>query len=268
MEEVVAEVSLLATYKTVVARSWALLFDPISALCAAYMGLVFLLQFMLFSVYSILFHEIRRWSTTNAQLPLLGAVVGAVIARHFHPLRHTASKSSLWETGATWSPKTTLRSAKIRGIGFPICMFWLAWTGQYVSVHWIIPTIAGIFLYASLMLVFLVIVNYIVQGYGQYSASIIAGNTFARSLGSASAQLFTTAMFHAMGVDGGGSLVAGVATLLSVYPFVFSRYGKFIRARSKYTAFCVAKPYNEDPGGEEHPTSCNDADLQQHQSNH
>ncbi|KAF1730061.1 putative transporter [Beauveria bassiana] len=74
-------------------------------------------------------------------------------------------------------------------------------------------------------------------------------------------------MFHAMGVDGGGSLVAGVATLLSVYPFVFSRYGEFIRARSKYTAFGVAKPLNEDPGGEEHPTSYNDADLQQHQSN-
>ncbi|EJP62585.1 uncharacterized protein BBA_08496 [Beauveria bassiana ARSEF 2860] len=52
-------------------------------------------------------------------------------------------------------------------------------------------------------------------------------------------------MFHAMGVDGGGSLVAGVATLLSVYPFVFSRYG-----------------------GEEHPKSYDDADLQQHQSNH
>lgn len=59
MEEEAAEVSLLATYKTVVARSWALLFDPISALCAAYMGLVFLLRLMLFSVYPIMFHEIR-----------------------------------------------------------------------------------------------------------------------------------------------------------------------------------------------------------------
>lgn len=58
-EEEAAEVSLLATYKTAVARPWALLFDPISALCAAYMGLVFLLQFMLFSVYPIMFHEIR-----------------------------------------------------------------------------------------------------------------------------------------------------------------------------------------------------------------
>ncbi|KGQ03394.1 putative transporter C36.02c [Beauveria bassiana D1-5] len=118
------------------------------------------------------------------------------------------------------------------------------------------------------MLVFLTIVNYIVQSYGQYYASIIAVNTFARSLGSASAPFFTTAMLHAMGVDGGGSLVAGVATLLSVHPFVFSRYGEFIRARSKYTAFGVAKPLNEDPGGEEHPTSYKDTDLQQHQSNH
>lgn len=41
-------------------------------------------------------------------------------------------------------------------------------------------------------------------------------------------------MFHALGVGGGGSLVAGVATLLAVVPFVFYKYGKAIRIRSKF----------------------------------
>ncbi|KAJ6780084.1 hypothetical protein PWT90_01013 [Aphanocladium album] len=255
-EEEASTVSLLATYKTAMVRPWALLFDSISALCAIYMGVVFLLQFMLFSVYPIIFHEKRAagWSTTNAQLPLLGAVVGALIGAVFI-LFDTRRRGRVFQRRGYLVPEDHLRNAKIGGIGFPVCMFWFAWTGQYGAVHWIVPTLAGTFLSASLMLVFLAVVNYIVQSYGQYSASIIAVNTFARSAGSAAAPLFTNAMFAAMGVGGGGSLVAGVAALLSACPFVFSRYGETIRARSKYTAFGVAKPPTEEPAGEEHPTS-------------
>lgn len=42
-------------------------------------------------------------------------------------------------------------------------------------------------------------------------------------------------MFKAMGVGGGGSLIGGVAAVLAIVPFVFWRYGKKIRGRSKYT---------------------------------
>ena len=105
------------------------------------------------------------------------------------------------------------------------------------------------------MLVFLPFVNYLVQCYGHYSASIVAVNTFARSLGSAAAPLFTNAMFSAMGVGGGGSLIGGVAALLAICPFLFSQYGENIRAQSKYTAASVAKPPTEQGRGQEHPTS-------------
>jgi DHA1 family multidrug resistance protein-like MFS transporter len=40
-------------------------------------------------------------------------------------------------------------------------------------------------------------------------------------------------MFGALGVGGGGSLIAGVACLLAPIPFVFYRYGESIR-RSKF----------------------------------
>jgi hypothetical protein len=41
-------------------------------------------------------------------------------------------------------------------------------------------------------------------------------------------------MFAALGVGGGGSLIAGVATLLAAIPFLFYKYGKQIRLRSKF----------------------------------
>lgn len=102
------------------------------------------------------------------------------------------------------------------------------------SVHWIVPTIGGTFLGASLMLIFVAYLNYVTDAYADYAASVIAANTVARSAGSAGAPLFTTQMFNALGVGGGGSLIAGVATLLAFIPFIFYRYGHVIRRKSKY----------------------------------
>ncbi|KAM3510829.1 hypothetical protein MY11210_005550 [Beauveria gryllotalpidicola] len=147
---------------------------------------------------------------------------------------HSARVEKYSRGGGYLVPEEHLRNAKIGGIGFPD-LHVLARLDGSIRVP-CLPTIvsqlvrdrsigssqqvAGTFLSASLIPEFLAIVNYIVQSYGQYSASIIAVNTCAQSLGSAVAPLFTTAMFLAMGVGGGGSLVAGVAALLSVCPFV------------------------------------------------
>lgn len=86
-----------------------------------------------------------------------------------------------------------------------------------------------------MLLIFVIYVNYIVDTYTVYAASAIAANTIARYAFAASVPLFTNQMFDALGIGGGGSLIAGCATLLAPVPFVFRKYGKRIRARSKYT---------------------------------
>lgn len=67
-----------------------------------------------------------------------------------------------------------------------------------------------------------------------YAASALAANTVCRSACGAAAPLFTQYMFDALGVGGGGSLIAGVACLLAPIPFVFYLYGEPIRRRSKF----------------------------------
>jgi DHA1 family multidrug resistance protein-like MFS transporter len=113
-------------------------------------------------------------------------------------------------------------------------MFWFAWTGQYNSIHWIAPTLAGVFLSTSILLIFVAYLNYLTDTYLMYAASALAANTVCRSACGAAAPLFTQYMFDALGVGGGGSLIAGVACLLAPIPFVFYKYGEPIRRRSKF----------------------------------
>lgn len=124
-------------------------------------------------------------------------------------------------------------------------MFWFAWTGEYNSVPWIVPTIAGVFLATSILLIFVAYLNYLTDTYLMYAASALAANTVARSGAGAAAPLFTQYMFDALGVGGGGSLIAGVACLLAPIPFIFYKYGGPIRERSKFA------PTHKKPADEE-----------------
>lgn len=53
-------------------------------------------------------------------------------------------------------------------------------------------------------------------------------------------------MFSALGVGGGGSLIGGVAALLAVIPFLFYKYGKQIRIRSKFAPTTEKRPQPKD----------------------
>lgn len=93
-----------------------------------------------------------------------------------------------------------------------------------------------------MLLIFVAYFNYLVDVYLMFAASAIAVNTVIRSIGGAAAPLFTRQMFSAMGVGGGGSLIAGVGVLLSVIPFLFYKYGAQLRARSKFSPTGMKKP--------------------------
>ncbi|EHA22184.1 hypothetical protein ASPNIDRAFT_192510, partial [Aspergillus niger ATCC 1015] len=250
--------SLVAIYKVALTRPWVILFDPISLLCAIYMAVVYMMLYMLFSIYPIVFQEKRGWNSGVGELPLLGTVVGAVFGGLI-VLFDTRMRTKRIERGektlADTTPEDRLPLAMIGGVGFSAAMFWFAWTAEFKFVqmltiisyiHWIVPTIAGGFLTAAMLLIFVAYLNYLVDVYMMYAASAIAANTIARSACGAAAPLFTNQMFAAMGVGGGGSLVGGVAALLAVVPFLFYKYGKQIRAKSKFAPTSAPQQQKRD----------------------
>lgn len=225
--------TLTQIFKVALTRPWIILFDPISFLVALYISVTYTLLYMLFTIYPIVFREKRGWNAGVSELPLIGTVIGAAIGAGivFWNSRTVAKKIM---NGQQTTPEDRLPLAMGGGIGFFVTMFWFGWTANFNSIHWIVPTIAGVFLATSIVLIFVAFLNYLTDTYLMYAASAIAANTIARSAAGASAPLFTNQMFTALGVGGGASLVGGVAVLLAVVPFVFYKYGPGIRKRSKF----------------------------------
>lgn len=241
-----------------VTRPWIILFDPISFFCAVSLAVVYTLLYMLFEIYPFIFQLKRGWEPGFSELPLLGTIVGCLIGSGFVVLdtRKRANRIKRGETTMSdFVPEGRLGLAMMGGICFAVSMFWLAWTGKLKyfddargspranadgpaprtsSIRWIVSTLSGLLLSSSLLLVFMSFLNYIVDSYLLHAASAIAANTIVRSACGVAAPLFTLNMFKALGVGAGGSLVGGVASLLAVIPFLFKRYGREIRSRSKF----------------------------------
>ncbi|KAM0234623.1 hypothetical protein ACHAP5_010017 [Fusarium lateritium] len=125
-----ASPKLVQLYKIALTRPWVLLLDPICFLCCLYSCVMSALQYMLFTIYPLVFREMRGWNAGVSQLPILGQGVGAVVGL-IMVFGHTARRKKKANTGRDMLPEDHMVLAMIGGAGFPICMLWLSWSAQY-----------------------------------------------------------------------------------------------------------------------------------------
>lgn len=232
--------------KVALTRPWKILIDPISLLVAIYLSVVYMLLYMLFTIYPIIFQEKRHWNSGVGELPLIGTVIGAVLGGAFVFLVSARDKKKIL-AGHKAVAEDRLPVAMVGAVLFPITMFWISWSGEYNSVPWIVPTLAGVFLSSSILLIFVAFLNYLTDTYLMFAASALAANTVCRSACGAASPLFTQYMFNALGVGGGGSLIGGVAILLAPIPFIFYKYGGPLRERSRFAPTKSATAEKEVP---------------------
>ncbi|EXJ77291.1 hypothetical protein A1O3_10449 [Capronia epimyces CBS 606.96] len=237
--------NLYDMFMVALVRPWQILFDTISLLVAIYISVVYMLLYMLFTIYPIVFQQKRGWNSGVGQLPLIGTAIGACLGSGIVFWTSSFEKKKML-AGVPRQPEDRLFLAKGAGVLFAVSMFWFAWTAEYNSIHWFVPVLAGTFLSTSIILIFVAYLNYLTDTYLMYTASAMAANTICRSACGATTPLFTQYMFDALGVGGGGSLIGGVAVLLMPIPFIFSKYGEAIRQRSRFAPTAPVIPSDEE----------------------
>lgn len=76
--------------------------------------------------------------------------------------------------------------------------------------------------------------SYIADCYTLYASSALAAMNVLRNLLAAAFPLVGQQMYDTLGNHGAGSLVAGIATVIAVIPFVGYAYGGKLRAKSRF----------------------------------
>ncbi|KAL3964475.1 hypothetical protein ACCO45_001479 [Purpureocillium lilacinum] len=201
--------------KVAMSRPWILLFrEPIVLLTAIYMAIIYGTLYLCFAAFPIVFQQGRAGSPVSAVWP---------------------SSRAAKKAGGMAPPEARLPPALVGSILLPVGLFWFAWTNGN-SVHWVVPIIGSGFFAAGIVLVFLSLMNYLVDSYVIFAASVLAANSVLRSLFGAIFPLFTTYMYQDLGNHWASSIPAFLALACVPFPFLFYKYGARIRMKCKFAA--------------------------------
>jgi hypothetical protein len=213
---------------------------------------------MLFGAFPIVYQQDRGWSQGIGGLAFLGVAVGMLIGVGYSIVDNKRYARVEREHGGEAPPEARLPPAMAGAIALPIGMFWFgkplsslsplspleveqtltsdtAWT-NYPSIHWIVSIIGTAPFGFGMVLVFLSCMNYLIDSYTIYAASVLAANSVLRSLFGAAFPLFTTQMYSRLGIHWASSIPAFLALACLPFPFVFYKVGERIRMKCKYAA--------------------------------
>ncbi|KAF2691320.1 MFS general substrate transporter [Lentithecium fluviatile CBS 122367] len=232
------KISLGEAFATGLKRPWILLFrEPIVLFLSLYMAIIYGTLYMLFGAFPIVYRLGRGWNQGISGLPFIGVAIGMVSAvtytivydnkRYLRCVKNSAHGFA--------APEDRLPAAMVGGVVLPIGLFWFAWTNS-PSLPWAASVAAAIPFGFGMVLIFLSIMNYLVDAYTIFAASVLAANGIIRSIFGAAFPLFTTQMYNGLGIHWASSIPAFLAVACLPFPFLFYKYGAAIRKKCKYSA--------------------------------
>ncbi|KAL3461705.1 MFS multidrug transporter [Aspergillus heterothallicus] len=222
-------------------RPLRLLFgEPLILAVTIYLSFIYGLLYCFLTAYTIVFQGVYGMNAGVGGLPLFGMVVGLLIAATYIIVSNKGYQRKLADNGGVPIPEWRCPPVIVGGVLFAAGLFWFGWSGFSGTVHWIVPTLSGLFTGFGLLVIFIQLFNYLIDTYLMFAASAIAANTFCRSLVAASFPLFSRQMFDNMGVQWASTLLGCVAACLVPIPVAFYLYGERLRKKSKFAPYSGA----------------------------
>lgn len=224
-------------FVTFLGRPFRMLFtEPLVSFSCLFLSLVYGIFYMLLIAFPQIFPPVYGFSLGEQGLAFLGIGIGSFIScgiylwydRHLR-LAKVANKS--WASDREEYRRLPL--ACIGGPFFAISLFWIGWSAQ-PSVHYIVPILGGVPLGIGYLLLFMALLNYVVDAYEIFAASALAALSCSRALFGTVLPFATTPMYQRLGVQWACSLLGFISLAMCAIPFVFVRYGERIRGRSKF----------------------------------
>lgn len=228
--------ALITDFKKQLYIPWMLLFEePIVMVVCFYTSLLYGL------LYGTLLFFPYVWSTKRGFTPVqVGYTYFAVLAGFMTStallgswIQHSAYKRA-YDSTSQPAPEVRIRSGVWAITAVPVGLFIFAWTGPFTNVHWIAPVLGMLIFSFGMLHTFSSWLTYLTDTYVDNAASVIAINTFSRSIVAGAFPLFTRQMLQGMRFQGAMSMFAGISLPLTVLGILSCVYGVRLRDRSKY----------------------------------
>ncbi|KAJ9150459.1 Major facilitator superfamily transporter [Pleurostoma richardsiae] len=131
------------------------------------------------------------------------------------------------------APESRLYFTCVTSTLLPVGLFMFGFTAD-PSTHWAAPAVAIGLATMGIYSVYLATFNYLADVYHMYASSALAAQSFCRNVLGGVFPLVTTALFRNLGEDRAGAVLGGIASGLTLVPWVLVFYGERIRRRSKF----------------------------------
>jgi MFS family permease len=221
-------------FQKALVRPWILFLEPIVLVACTYMAIIFGTVYMFLGAMPIVFGQGRGWSEGISGLAFLGILVGIIAGLAYAILDNNTRYTRLSVAKAA-TAESRLPPAIIGAVALPVGMFAFAWT-NYQSIHWTACIILSSPFGFGCVLVILPVVNYLIDSYTIFAASVLAAAAILRSLMGAVFPLFTPYMYGNLGIHWATSIPAFLTLACMPFPLIMYKYGEVVRMKCKYAA--------------------------------
>ncbi|KFA55326.1 hypothetical protein S40293_08926 [Stachybotrys chartarum IBT 40293] len=214
-----------------IVRPAKLLFlTPIGLVLALHLAVVYGYIYLMFSSVTQVFNRQYGISGSLSGLIFLGLGIGSLIGVLVTSVVTDRAIKTSTAGGKALVPEVRLQLTPIGGLFLPAGLFMYGWSAEY-HVHWIVPILGMTVMGVGNVIMFMSICLYLIDCFGIYSASALAGNTVVRSIGGGLLPLAGLRLFASLGVGWGNSLLGFIATAMIPIPLLLLKYGANLRER-------------------------------------
>ncbi|EXJ88124.1 hypothetical protein A1O1_05052 [Capronia coronata CBS 617.96] len=214
--------------------------EPMCLMLCLYSAILLGIVYLLFGAIPLIFRTNHGFELYQNGLAFLGIGIGmlaGVVTNPYWDKNYQrlvkGYEEKMGQKDIQPEPEFRLPPAMAGAILVPIGLFWFGWT-TYASVHWIVPIIATAFFGAGVFLAFTGILTFLVDAYADYAASAVGANVLVRLAFAAGFPLFGVQMYEVLGYQWASSLLGFLGLACLPLPFLFFKYGRRIRARSRF----------------------------------
>lgn len=202
--------------------------EPVLDLMCMYIVLIYSMLYAFFFAYPVIFGDLYNYNDGQIGLMFIPILIGAGFALLVTPLIEKQFKKVCNARDPT--PEDRLIAALLGAPFIPIAFFLLGAT-SFKHIIWVGPSSSGIAFGFGMVLCYYAVNNYIIDAYHKYTASALAAKVFLRSGGGAAFPLFTTQMYHRLGLQWASWLLAFIGVGMVLIPYIFYVFGGKLRAK-------------------------------------